>query len=171
MRPQQAEELRLEEELDVAKQQYLKTGSDEATLSALQREVSTNQKLYQLFSQRIDESAAGNFGALPVKVISPAVIPTQPSRPNKVLVIDAAFVIALLIGVVVVLINEMMNHTIRSAANVEEALHVPLLGVLPKLKKRDGPKASLSHAFFDADDPDFKEGIGTIRTPISQTSG
>jgi len=62
---------------------------------------------------------------------------------------------------------ESLNNTIRSAADVEEKLKVPLLGMLPLLKTKTKAKGVLGNVFFDKAESEFNEAIRTIRTGVS----
>lgn len=163
-----AEEVELVKALDRAKQQYQEIGRKESELLALQREGDTNRDLYDLFYNRISETAAtGGLESAPARIISPAVIPAEPDKPKKLLVICLVFVISLMVGVMAAFLLESMNNTVRSAADVEEKLRLPLLGMLPLLKAKGKKHGSLGNVFFDKAEPGFNEAIRTVRTGIS----
>ena len=94
-------------------------------------------------------------------------IPTKPNKPKKALVISLVFVLSLVIGVLAAFILDALNNTVRNAADVEEKLQAPLLGMLPLLKAKRRRHTSLGHVFFDATEPGFNEAIRSIRTGIS----
>jgi capsular exopolysaccharide synthesis family protein len=164
----QAEETELVKALDRAKQQYQEIGRKESELVALQLEADTNRKLFDLFYNRISETnATGNLESAPARIISPAVIPTKPYKPKKLLAIFQVSVLSLIVGVMAVFFLESLNNTIRSASEVEKRLKAPLLGTLPLLKGEHWRHGSLGRVFFDATEPGFNEAIRTIRTGIS----
>ena len=68
-----------------------------------------------------------------IQIIEAAQPPTKPTSPRQkvVLVVAAAFGTVLAIGIVLLL--EVMDNTLRDAAEAEELLKLPLLGVLPRL--------------------------------------
>ncbi|MDF5714300.1 MAG: polysaccharide biosynthesis tyrosine autokinase [Rhizonema sp. NSF051] len=68
-----------------------------------------------------------------IQIIEAAQPPTKPTSPKQkvVLVVAAAFGSVLAIGIVLLL--EVMDNTLRDAAEAEELLKLPLLGVLPRL--------------------------------------
>jgi len=163
-----AEEVELVKALDRAKQQYQEIGRKESRLLALEREADTNRNLYDLFYNRISEtSATGGLESAPARIISPAVIPAKPSKPKKLLVIGLVFAISLMLGVMGAFLREALNNTVRSAADVEEKLRLPLLGMLPLLKAKRKQGGSLGNVFFDKAEPGFTEAIRTVRTGIS----
>jgi len=163
-----AEEVELVKALNRAKQQYQAIGREESKLLALRREADINRKLYDLFYDRLSETTAtGDLESAPARIISPAVIPAKPAKPNKTLVIFLVFVISLMVGVTAVFLLETLNNTVRSAADVEEKLRLPLLGMVPLLKVKRKQHAALGKVYFDKAESEFSEAIRTIRTGIS----
>lgn len=164
----QAEETELVAALNRSKAQYQELGRKESQLLALKREGDTNRDLYDLFYNRISETtAAGDLDAAPARIVSPAVIPAKPSKPNKRLVISLVIAFSLIVGVTAAFFLEALNNTIRSVADVEEKLNLPMLGMLPLLKAKGGKKANLGNVFFSKVEPGFNEAIRTVRTGIS----
>lgn len=162
------EEAELVRALDRAKQQYQEIGRKESELAALQREGDTNRNLYDLFYNRISETAAaGDLESAPARIISPAVVPSKPDKPRKVFVVSLIFVLSLVAGTTAALLMEAMNNTVRGVADVEEKLRLPLLGMVPLLRARRKNRPSLGNVFFDKAEPRFNEAIRTVRTSIS----
>lgn len=163
-----AEEAALVRALGEAKQRYQEVGRKESQLSALQRVVDTNRKLYELFYNRVSEtSATEDLKAAQARIIAPAVIPSLPVKPNKALMIGLAASAAMIFGLLVAFLREALNNTVRSVADVEEKLHLPLLGMLPLLKSRAGKAGFPGNVYFDKSVPGFGEVIRTVRTSIS----
>jgi len=163
-----AEEVELVRALNRAKQQYQTVGRKGSELLALQREADTNRELYDLFYNRLSETTAtGGLESAPARIISPAVIPAKPTKPKKALIIGLVFVLSLMVGVTAVFLLEAVNNTIRSAADVEEKLKLPLLGMVPLLKAKGKPHGALGNVFFAKAESEFNEAIRTIRTGIS----
>ena len=164
----QAEEAELVNLLNRAKQQYQDVGRKESNLLALKRESDTNRDLYELFYNRIRETtAAGDLETAPARVVSPAVVPIKPSKPQKRLAVSLVFSLSLIAAVTAAFFFEAMNNTIRSAADVEEKLRLPLLGMIPLLKTRGKKHNPLGNVYFRQTEPGFSEAIRTVRTSIS----
>ena len=163
-----AAEIALVNELDRAKQLYQEVGRKESQLLALQREAETNRTLYDLFYNRLSETTAtGGLESPPARIVSSAVAPIKPSKPKKRLVVAAVFVLALAIGAMVAFLAEIMNNSVRSAADVEETLGMPLLAMVPLLKRKSPSQHTVGTAFFDESEHGFHEAIRTVRTAIS----
>jgi len=164
----QAEERELLGALDRAKQQYQQIGRKESKLLTLVREGETNRELYDLFYNRVSEmSATGGLETAPARIISPAVVPAKPNQPKKLTIVFLVFAISLMLGITVAFVREAMNNTVRSVADVEEKLRLPILGMVPLLKGKRRKHTRLGNAFFDMTEPDFKEAIRSVRTGIS----
>ena len=75
------------------------------------------------------------MGLKAVNIVADASIPDKPSGPNRPLYLAVAFFAGLFIAVVIVLLLDMMNTTIKSREEAEELLGLPVLAVVPELKK------------------------------------
>ena len=67
-----------------------------------------------------------------VEIMDHAKTPRNPIKPNKKLNVMAAFAIGLICAIVLAIILEHMNDTIKSEEDVERYLGVPIIGVIPK---------------------------------------
>ncbi len=66
-----------------------------------------------------------------VVVISPANIPTAPIKPNIMLNIALSFMLGLILSIFLAILLEYLDNTLKTAEDVENALHVPVLGIIP----------------------------------------
>lgn len=165
----QAEVAALEADLSAAKQQYQEVTRKGSSLASLQREVETNRQLYELFYNRMSETAqTGDLNSANARVVQAAVVPSYPFKPGKKRAVIVAFVLSLLAGIIAALLLDQLNNTIRSSADVEDKLGLPLLGMLPLLTGKARNKAE--QALLNDADKSFGEAIRTIRTGISLSS-
>jgi capsular exopolysaccharide synthesis family protein len=138
----------------------------ESKYRALMQEVETNRELYSLFYKRISETKeAGNLAATNARVIEPAEPPLTSSRPKKALIVSLAFLAALSFGVVVVVLGELLHATIRNSADVEQKIGLPLLGLLPRVKRSRAFK-HVGREYENNVDPKYGEAIRTLRTAV-----
>ena len=61
----------------------------------------------------------------------------NPIAPKKKLIIAIAGIAALLFAAGCAFLKEMLNNTIRSSKDIEEKLHLPVLGLLPAISDKD----------------------------------
>ncbi len=68
-----------------------------------------------------------------IQIIEAAQPPKKPSLPNKKAILAIAIVFGTALATGIVLLLELMDHTLKDASEAEDLLKLPLLGVLPRL--------------------------------------
>lgn len=137
----------------------------EFKLRELQREVDGNRALYDTFMTRLKETAAtSDLDSANARVVDQAVTPTEPIKPKKALIVVIAALLAGFVGVGLTLLLDALNNTFKSTEEVEGRLNIPVLGILPLIKKLD--RSDLAHMFTTDKDRNFSESIRTIRTGV-----
>lgn len=74
------------------------------------------------------------MGVDAVNIVDPAVAPTAPSGPSRMLYIAVAAMGGLFLAVAIVVVGDMMNTRVRSAEDVEELIDVPVIGRISLVK-------------------------------------
>lgn len=69
-----------------------------------------------------------------VNVVDAAQVPEVPSGPNRTLFAAVAFLAGLFFSVVLIVILDLVNTTVKSPEEAEELLGLPVLGRMPSLK-------------------------------------
>lgn len=137
----------------------------EFQLREYQREVDSNRALYDTFLMRLKETAATNdLEIVNATIVDKATVPTSPIKPQKGLIVLVAAFLAALIGVGLSLIQEMLNNTFKNTDDVEQKLNLPVLGIVPLVKKKQ--QKEVAHLFESDSDKVFSESIRTIRTSM-----
>lgn len=135
----------------------------EFQLREFQREVDSSRALYETFITRLKETTAtADMDATKARIVDPAIVPLEPSKPRKTVIVLIVAVVAALIGVVLALLSETLNKTFKSDEGIESTLDVPLLSVVPLVTNRS--RRQLSRLFDDNDNPRFCETIRNLRT-------
>lgn len=136
----------------------------EFALDDLQRDVTTNQQIYDLFVQRYKETSASSDLTKPVaRVVDPAAPPDSPVRPKKAMVVGIALAVGALLGVAVALLMERLDNTVRNSDEVGLRLGQPILTTLPLLK---GKRSEVARRYLDEPRSQFAEAIRTARTGV-----
>jgi capsular exopolysaccharide synthesis family protein len=163
----QSEVRALEQELEAAKQGYQEVSRKGASLSELQRDVETNRQLYDLFYNRLRETAqTSDLESVNARVVQLATVPVvAPILPKKESTITMALAFGLALGVGIAFLLEQIGHTIRNTSSVEDVLGLQLLGSVPILSGRARENAAT--ALFDEQEGGFGEAVRTIRTGLS----
>lgn len=136
----------------------------EFELQELQREVEANRQLYEIFFTRLKSvSETGGFAKPHARIVDKAMIPTQPIKPNKRLVVSLAFVLGIVLGCAVAILLDFLDNTVKTPDDVALKLRVPLLGAVPRQKP--GKSGLFEHLWQNLRSP-FSESIRTIRTGL-----
>ncbi|OIQ89961.1 tyrosine-protein kinase YwqD [mine drainage metagenome] len=132
-------------------------------LADLQRDVQTNQQVYDMFLQRFKETSAATDLTKPIaSVVDPATAPVVPLRPHKARVIAAALLVGLLFGIAVAFLLERLDTTVRSTEEVGLRLGQPILTTLPLLKDHD----HIGRRYLADPHSQFAEAVRTARTGV-----
>lgn len=108
-----------------------------------ERDVDTNRQLYDGLLQRYKEiGVAGGVGVNNISVVDTADIPEKPSSPRLLLNLLVAALAGLMIGGAIAFALEQTDEAIADPSEAEDALGIPLLGVVPKLVDEE-PKEAL----------------------------
>jgi polysaccharide chain length determinant protein (PEP-CTERM system associated) len=76
------------------------------------------------------------------QVLDPANLPAQPSFPKVPVFAGGGFAAGLALGLGLTLLLEMQDTSMRSERDVEAALHLPVLAMIPVISKNQGKKGA-----------------------------
>ncbi|WP_439134701.1 GumC family protein [Pseudomaricurvus sp.] len=140
----------------------------EFKLHELEREVETNRQLYDMFFTRAKETdKAGGLQTPHARIVDPALVPLNPVKPQKTLLVALAMLLSVGVGVVTALLMDALNNTIRTPDEVEDKLRAPMLGFVPATKRNKKQKSEQAYEGFLANSrSSFAESIRTIRTGL-----
>lgn len=123
--------------LEAQRTKVLRLKKDYDKLAALSREVENSQKALELVSQRLTQTRLESLAPQAnVGILSPALEPSEPSRPKPVLNGIVGMFVGLLLGILAALSVEMFKRPIRTADDLLHALELPVLAVLPPAATR-----------------------------------
>jgi polysaccharide biosynthesis transport protein len=152
-----------EKTLAQAKDDIQNMNRKEYQLNVLEREVASNRQLYDMFLGRFKEtSAAGNLQSTVARVVDSAVPSSTPFAPNKTRTVQIAAVVGVVLGIMLAMLMERLDNTIKHSGEVEGKLGLPVLTTLPIITGKIKPELHFSlntHSIFS-------EAIRTARTGI-----
>ena len=124
-------------------------------LAALQREYEVASAKYQsVLSRKVEAEIAQEMEARSAdsmfNVISPALVPSAPSRPDRLSGVLVGALLALGAGVVVGVLRDLSDESLRSLAEVRDQLPLPVLAVVPSL----GGKVPRRRVLLPAGEPE-----------------
>ncbi|WP_373355124.1 GumC family protein [Pseudoroseicyclus sp. CXY001] len=134
-------------------------------LQQLTRDAEASRLLYEYFLTRLKETAAQEGILQPdSRILSAAVVPSAPSAPNKKLIVAAAVLLGLMLGVAIVLIREMRANSFRTGSDLEAITGRTVLGQLPVFPSRKR-RAILTY-LHDKPNSAAAEAVRNLRTSI-----
>jgi succinoglycan biosynthesis transport protein ExoP len=103
-----------------------------AEYNLLRRDVDTSRDLHAALLSRLRETqiSAALFTST-ISIVDRAEIPATPSRPNKRFALLVAGVIGLVGGIGLAFVSNYLDTNLKDAREVEHALRVPILGLVP----------------------------------------
>lgn len=127
----------------------------------LRREVDTNRQLYDGLLQRYKEiGVAGGVGANNISIVDRGVVPNGRHKPNLKLNLALGLMLGLMLGVLIAFVLEFLDDTIKAPEDIEQHLRLPVLGVVPHLRKQ-----SVAAALADPRSA-FSESYRSVRTAL-----
>jgi succinoglycan biosynthesis transport protein ExoP len=155
----------LERQVGAARSEIQNLNRKEFQLAALERDVSNNRQLYELFIQRFKETnITGEMQSANARVIDPALLPDTAFGPNRRLIVGMALLAALVIAVALALLGERLDNTVKTSNEVESRLGVPALGVVQLTKVKSGQQ--IERIFLEDPQTSFSEAIRTVRSAV-----
>ena len=141
-------------------------------LATLEAKANSAHQLYQAFLAKFKETqGAKSMETADARIISRAVVPTTPSAPAKGHDLEMAMIGGILLGLGFAVLAERLDFGFRRAAQVERALGVPVIGILPELKR--GAKANIHVADLIIDKPlsAFAEAVRGVQMGVALSKG
>jgi succinoglycan biosynthesis transport protein ExoP len=125
-----------------------------------------NQQLYSSFFTRLKETnELGGFESANARLMDVAKKPGGPAKPKKGLIIAAAFILSIGLGVFLAIAMDALNSGIRSLDDVERKLSQRMLGLIPWEAHKKKDNMPLRH-FYDNKHHTFSESVRTLRTSL-----
>jgi succinoglycan biosynthesis transport protein ExoP len=158
----------------------LDSNRQELKYKILQRNVETNQKLYDILLAKVKESnITDNIDVSNIRIVEEAVIPKSPLPENKSHNLMMSFILGLIGGIGLVFFFEYFDRSLRTEEDVQKYIGLPVLSVVPEAgnkttggnpKKRAGKRSSDTpfELFLNnlSTNSSFAESYRTLRTNI-----
>ncbi len=134
----------------------------------LQREVNTNQKLYDIVLERTKQAdLSALLKSNNVRMIDRAEVPHSPIKPRKRLIFLIGLIVAFIAGFLSIILIEFLETRFRDFDELEKASKKSILGVVPKFKGEAGAENVPAEIVFEYSDQFAAiEAFRTLRTNI-----
>lgn len=121
--------------LEAQKLKVLNLKSKRDELAVYQRELDSAQRAFDLVARRLTETTVGiSAGLSNVNILSPAMVPLLPTRPNVLLNTLVGAFLGLFMGLLAAFTLEAAQRPLRNAQDLLQSTGVPVLAVLPSSK-------------------------------------
>jgi capsular exopolysaccharide synthesis family protein len=165
LRRQEVQIEALEQSIEQQEDAIDKQSDDLVTLQQFQREVVASGLLYEYFLSRLKETSVQSGVQTPEsRILSRAVVPQDPSSPNKIIIIALTLFLAVFVSTSVILLREVLRGTFRGVKELEQKTGYTVLGQIPKISMRRSIKLT-QHL---TNHP-LSEAIRNMRTSVLQS--
>ncbi|KON80447.1 polysaccharide biosynthesis tyrosine autokinase [Azoarcus sp. PA01] len=162
-----SQEAMLQVKMDESKRTVLGVQDRSIQYNILKREVDTNRQLYDGLLQRYKEvGVAGGVGVNNVSVVDKAEVPLQPFKPKTLLNALIAALLGLFGGIGLALLFEHLDDTIKDGESMERLLGLPVLGMVPLIKRAGDAARELVLEQLDDSRSGFSEAYRSLRTAM-----
>ncbi|MFC4293980.1 GumC family protein [Novosphingobium tardum] len=129
-----ARESALQAQVNGLKSAVLDQNRRRIQLNIYQRDADTNRTLYDSLLERYKQiGVAGGIGVNNVAVVDRALEPTAPYTPNLLANLLLGLLAGVIFGLAAAFVLDQLDDAIKSPADMEKLLDLPLLGVVPKV--------------------------------------
>jgi succinoglycan biosynthesis transport protein ExoP len=153
--------------LQETRKEVIQTQDKGVDLSLLKRELDTNRQIYDNLLQRLKEvGVTSGVAANNISVVDVAKAPLFPFKPDMRTNVMIGLAVGLMLGLGLVFLREHMDDSIKHVDELEAQFGVPLMGIIPKVKKSKRVEHEL--ALLTVDDPrgSFAEAYRSMRTAL-----
>jgi len=158
----------------------LDNNSQELKYKIFERNVETNQKLYDILLSKVKESnITDNIDVSNIRIVEEAITPRWPLPQKKSRNLMMSFILGLIAGIGLIFFIEYLDRSLRTEEDVQKYIGLPVLSVIPearnnKVKKRAGKgNSSFSSELFLnnlSTNSRFAESYRSLRTNIDLTA-
>lgn len=128
----------LNQQLETAQQQLAPLNDAEIKISALMRDIGTHEANLLKYSENLEQSridtAMENQRISNISIVQEASLPIKSIRPRKLLNLGMGFFLGFFGAILLAIISELMDHTIKSPNDIEDKLNMKSLGYIPRLR-------------------------------------
>lgn len=158
--------LALEEERSALQKQMAQLSSSDLSYLTTLREKIVNENLFNLLNTKIKEVQIEMADKTnPVSVVSYALVPGEPFKPDKKSIIICGGLISLLIGFCIILLCQALDISLDTPERIEEYLNLPVLVTIPRFTQYP---SNVIHGIGagSPNETEFIERLGRLATKI-----
>lgn len=163
-----SDENNLQKQLDNTKVEAQNLNEKFIQYNVYKRELETNQQLYDsLLSKMKEQSMTAENQPINLWIVESAGIPLKPFKPRTKVNLLLGIVVGLFGGIGLAFFVEYLDQSIKYPDETEQALGVPVLGMVPLLKRKDG---NIDTVMTDQPRSTIAENFRALRTSVMLSS-
>jgi capsular exopolysaccharide synthesis family protein len=138
--------------------------------NVLEREVQSDRAMYDSLVARVRETTISEgIEKNPFHIVEEPMSSTVPVKPDKLKIVTMAFVFALIVSGVLIIVLDSLDESLQSVDQAEQFLGLPALAIIPE-QKRQNP-ASMPIALNEDKASRQAEAFRTVRASLSLLGG
>ncbi len=140
IRAMEAEEAALQSAIDDLTRQIKNLAQKDYELTQLSRGIEDNREVYSMLLKQREEariSLAKMERGVKIKVFSPALVPTQPIKPNKPLNLILGIILGLVSSLGLAFLVEYFDRTVNSPEELEQQLGLPVWATIKTVDMKE----------------------------------
>jgi uncharacterized protein involved in exopolysaccharide biosynthesis len=119
-------------------------GSRKEVPESLRKELEMNSELYVMLSEKYENLRINEaMGESTAKITETAVVPEEPVKPNKKIILISALLIGLIVGCGIVLAKEFLDNTLKTTSDVKKYYGLNVISQIAYDKAYDIDKREL----------------------------
>ncbi|MCF6330756.1 MAG: polysaccharide biosynthesis tyrosine autokinase [Sulfurimonas sp.] len=123
---------RLTKIINTHTQQMESLPKQQRDLSRLTRNFMVNEKIYSfLLEKRAETAIVQSSTVSEARIIDKALEPKTPIKPNRMFIIIIGFILGMTLGVVLSLLRNFRDNTIKTIEDIESITSIPIYGAVP----------------------------------------
>lgn len=128
----------LYQQIEAAQQRLVPLNDAEMGIAVLMREISMNEANWRKYSENLEQAriddAMESQRISNISIIQKATFPIKSVRPRKLLNLGMGFFFGVFGALLLGIVSELMDHTVKSPYDIEEKLNMTSLGYIPRLQ-------------------------------------
>lgn len=128
----------LNQQINAAQQDLAPLNEVEMEIADLMRDISMHEANLRKYSENLEQAriddAMESRRISNISVIQEATLPVKPVSPRKLLNLGLGFFLGVFGALLLAIISELMDHTLKSPHDIEDKLHLSCLGYIPQLR-------------------------------------
>lgn len=141
--------------------------SNSIRLQQLERDVEAARSLYDRFKAQFNlTSETSKMETSNARVVQSATVNNYRTFPNVRQMVITSALFGLVLSIALAFLLDHLDNTIKTAESVEEALQLPVLGLVPSVKTLNKKDTGPMHYFSANPRSAFSESVRTLRTGV-----